>query len=419
MRSLFLLLFPAFCATGWTREVVSVRDFGAAPGGSGLQTQAFQAAIDAAAESGGRVEVPEGVFVVGGLNLRSNVELHLARGAVLQGSADYRDYGSGGKWTDALLAGVGVRRVRISGPGVIEGSNVERPGGEEGFRGPHTIYFVDSEEVAIEDVTIQNSGNYAILCRQVAGLHVARTRILGGHDGLHIQACRNVEVTDTDFRTGDDCVAGTDNQQVTFSRCYFNSACNAFRLGASGLVVRDSKFQGPGEFAHRISLKKAGTARHSMGAAFVHFAPKDRHPQIPSDDWLIENCVVDGMDRLYGYDFERGLWQTGQPARRIVFRNVQGTNLKHPIRVVGDSGRQLHLILDTVRLETGAGLSKGDEPVIEARQFGSLELRRSALLNDGQGPLVRAMDGHHLTISPPLALEDVEILHVESVDEAL
>lgn len=54
-----------------------------------LNTDAIQRLIDrASAEGGGRVIVPEGTFLTGGLQLKSNVDLHLEKGAVLLGSTN-------------------------------------------------------------------------------------------------------------------------------------------------------------------------------------------------------------------------------------------------------------------------------------------------------------------------------------------
>ncbi len=399
-------------ATAW----VSVNDHGAVAGTNRIQTEAFQAAIEAcAAQGGGTVEVPAGEYLVGGLVLRDKIHLYLAPDSILRGCSDPNDYGGANRWTDAIISADGVRDVRISGPGVIEGGNVERPGGEEGFRGPHAIFLAHTENARIEDLTIQNSGNYAILCRDVSGLTVERCRFLGGHDGLHIQACRDVAVAETDFRTGDDCVAGTDNQRVTFTRCYFNSACNAFRLGADGLIVRDSRFQGPGEFPHRVSLKRGGAPRFAMGAAFVHFAPKDRRPKLPSDNWLIESCVIDDVSRLYAYDFVKGLWQTGQPARKITFRNVQATRVAQPVRAVGDADRQFHLILDHVELSAVRDEQEDDTEVIGVQNFGTLEVRDSLLANKGKKPLVRATEGNTVIFSPSPAEDRLEIDAVDAV----
>src|SRR5579871_3945884 len=71
----------------------SIADYGAMPGAVALNTGAIQRAIDAAAAAGGGVvTIPAGVFRSGSLFLKAGVELHLDRGAVLQGSADIEDY---------------------------------------------------------------------------------------------------------------------------------------------------------------------------------------------------------------------------------------------------------------------------------------------------------------------------------------
>jgi polygalacturonase len=58
-----------------------------------LNTRSLQDAIDQAFEAGGgTVSVSPGVFLTGGLVLRSRVTLYLQAGAVLRGSSDVNDY---------------------------------------------------------------------------------------------------------------------------------------------------------------------------------------------------------------------------------------------------------------------------------------------------------------------------------------
>ena len=62
-----------------------ITDYGAESGGKTLCTAAVQAAIDAcAADGGGTVVVPAGMFLIGTVWLKSHVELHLQHGAVLK-----------------------------------------------------------------------------------------------------------------------------------------------------------------------------------------------------------------------------------------------------------------------------------------------------------------------------------------------
>ena len=70
----------------------NVKDFGAASDGT-LQTEKIQSAIDACfIEGGGKVIIPEGEFLTGGIRLRSNITLYLKSGAILKGSRNPEDY---------------------------------------------------------------------------------------------------------------------------------------------------------------------------------------------------------------------------------------------------------------------------------------------------------------------------------------
>src|SRR5438034_4555356 len=72
------------------------RDFGAKGDGSTLDTAAVQAAIDACTrDRGGIVLIPAGDFVVGTLELKSNVTLRLSAKGRLVGSAKIEDYKAG------------------------------------------------------------------------------------------------------------------------------------------------------------------------------------------------------------------------------------------------------------------------------------------------------------------------------------
>ena len=76
-------------------KTVSIRDFGAAEGNTAAENAAaIQRAIDEARERGipSRVVVPPGTFSTGTLRLRSHVELHLEKGAVLKASTCPKDY---------------------------------------------------------------------------------------------------------------------------------------------------------------------------------------------------------------------------------------------------------------------------------------------------------------------------------------
>lgn len=390
-------------AEGESESEFVITDYGAAPDGEGLNTEAIQATLDACHETGGgTVRVPEGRFRTGALDLKSNVRLHLEEGAVLEGSDDWRDYqGSdawrsypwrdsdewgGGEWLDGLITAHDAMNVRIDGSGVIDGVDCEKPHGEEGFRGPHAIVFHSCADFALAEFTVKRAGNYAIICRDSTDARLIGVRARGGHDALHTQSCSRFNVRGCDFRTGDDCFAGCDNTDFVIRDCRINSSCNGFRLGCLNLRVADCELWGPGEYEHKSS------GRTNMLAAFVHFAPRDRDPKLPSDNWRIENLTIDRADAVYRYDFENGGWQQGQPAKRLRFERIRATDIARPVRIVGDGDRQLELRMKDVSIALRE--ESRDQPVIEIRRFGTLYLSDVTLENSGERPVLRAIEGN-------------------------
>ena len=72
--------------------VYNVIDYSAVAGGGVCTAQIQRAIDDCFLSGGGEVAIPEGVFLVGGLRLRSGVTLHLLENAILLGSTDPEDY---------------------------------------------------------------------------------------------------------------------------------------------------------------------------------------------------------------------------------------------------------------------------------------------------------------------------------------
>jgi len=148
-----ILLFLGGWAAGANPAVFNVRDHGAVGDGKSDDTAALNQAVEAcAAAGGGQVLVPAGRYLSGTVHLKSNVTLLLDAGAEIVGTADlarYDNFTPPGdtplarrlRWHRALVLGVGVENVTITGRGTINGNQVFDPQGEERMRGPHAILF--------------------------------------------------------------------------------------------------------------------------------------------------------------------------------------------------------------------------------------------------------------------------------------
>src|SRR5262249_43310644 len=94
-------------------------------------TQAFARATAACVNSGGgRVLVPPGIWLTGPIELKSNLDLHLAAGATILFSRDFDDYpltitdyeGQQAVRCTSPLWGNDLRNVSITGDGTIDGA---------------------------------------------------------------------------------------------------------------------------------------------------------------------------------------------------------------------------------------------------------------------------------------------------------
>ncbi|GHV57274.1 glycoside hydrolase [Bacteroidia bacterium] len=110
---------------------VNLKDFDGTPDGIRLNTHAFEKAFDALSEKGGGVlVVPAGIWFTGPIVFKSNINLHLEKGAVIVFSPDFDLYplvntvyeGLDSKRCQSPVSGYQLENIAITGEGVINGS---------------------------------------------------------------------------------------------------------------------------------------------------------------------------------------------------------------------------------------------------------------------------------------------------------
>ncbi len=259
----------------------SVADFGAVGDGKTLNTARLQSVIDQlAAQGGGTLVVPKGVFLTGALFLKSGVNLHLDAGAVLKGSTDRKDYpktrtrveGHFEEWLPALVNADGVDHLRITGPGTLDGNGApfwedfwarrkENPKTTNlDVERPRLAHISNSEDVRIGGVTFKDSGFWNLhlyRCRNVVVENV-RFQVPDGvrcpsTDGTDIDSCQDVTIRGCTYRVDDDCIAVKGSkgplamgdkdsppvEHIRVTGCTFERGHGVVTLGSEATVVRD------------------------------------------------------------------------------------------------------------------------------------------------------------------------------------
>lgn len=248
--------------------------------------------------------VPAGVWYTGPIVLKSNVNLHLEKGALIVFNPDLALYpvidtwfeGWESKRCQSPISARGAENIAITGKGAIDGSGqawrplarekvteaewnfvTSQPGtakdgrwmpaGNRARIRPVMVSLIECKNVLLEDVLIQNSPCWTIhplFCENVIvdNLVVRNPDWAANGDGLDVESCRNVIVVNTKFDVGDDgvCIkSGKDaegrkrarpTENVIVDNCVVFKAHGGFVVGsemsggARNISVSNCKFLG-------------------------------------------------------------------------------------------------------------------------------------------------------------------------------
>ena len=223
-------------------NVFNIKTFGATGDGKTLDTIAINKTLDAAAAAGGgTVYFPAGNYLSVSIHLKSNIALYLDQGATIiaadtSNSAKYdspepnewdkyQDFGHS-HWHNSLIWGENLMNVSILGPGTIWGKGLVRGGNQSrtqqqndalnanranepkepfGYPNPRdavepgwgnkSIALKLCRNVIIRDITILHGGHFAILATGVDNLTIDNLKIDTNRDGIDLDACKNVRVS--------------------------------------------------------------------------------------------------------------------------------------------------------------------------------------------------------------------------------
>lgn len=182
-----------------------VQDYGADNSGASYATTAIQEAVnDAAIAGGGTVYVPDGVYKIGNLVLKSNVTLYLTGGAVLRGSGIGSDYANefsksslnmNGTWL--VSTAPGSSNITIRGRGTIDGNGI-------GMRAKNNflsdlIVPIATSKFTIDGITGRDAGFWSVVPIQSQNVTITNYKGLQSlgyaeDDAVDINESQNVTV---------------------------------------------------------------------------------------------------------------------------------------------------------------------------------------------------------------------------------
>jgi polygalacturonase len=225
----------------------AITAYGAVGDGTTDCTDAFRQAIEACHQAGGgKVVVPAGVFLTGAIHLKSNVNLNLAKDAIIRFSTDPKQFlpvvFTRNECIEVMnyspfIYALGAENIGITGEGTIDGQGsravwhswksstdskllaemgeqgvpvAERVFGEGHHLRPNFIEPVRCRNVLIEGVRIIDSPMWVLHPLYSTNVTVRGVTVdtKGPNtDGCDPDSCTDVLIKDCSFSDGDDCIA--------------------------------------------------------------------------------------------------------------------------------------------------------------------------------------------------------------------
>ncbi len=396
-------------------NLLNIISFGAIGDAKTICTKALQTTIDScAAKGGGNVVVPQGIFIIGTVHLKSNIQLQLNAGAVLRGSANLNDYEAFIPDTPykpihkGMFFTENAENITISGEGTIDGNGdnffqldkakkIEWGGTQYTRQGEHfrevksgigdgpvvpkdrpyqMFVFSNCKRVTVKDITITTAPFWCMHFADCDAVHVTGIRLWNNllapnADGIDINSCNNVIIDNCDIRAGDDAIAITgfnhhfeipgfhhllhESTNILVNNCNLQSASSGIRIG---FLDQNS--------VRNIHVSNTNITNSTRGIGiFVR------------DEGSLENITFDNMSietKLRTGDW----WGNGEPIHISAVRGKDSVKL----------GQVKHVIFSNIicKGENGMIIYGSDESIIEDISFNHIRFELiDSKLNDVAG----------------------------------
>lgn len=270
-----------------------ITDHGVKQDSTLIQTEAIQGVIDkAAADGGGVIVIPQGVYLSGSIFFKPGTHLHIEKGGKLKGSDAITNYkivptrleGQTINYFAALVNADRCNGFTISGEGTIDGNGHKyydefwlrrkvnpKCTNLEALR-PRMLYVSNSDDVTVSGIRMVNSGfwtNHLYNCNRIKYLGVTILAPTDGYpkgpstDAIDLDACQDVLISGCHMNVNDDgvCLKGGKGTwvdtipgngptgRVIVDRCRFGKTNAGITFGSeawdcSNVIMKDCEFDG-------------------------------------------------------------------------------------------------------------------------------------------------------------------------------
>jgi Glycosyl hydrolases family 28 len=245
---------------------IDVTNYGAKGDSATLNTAAIQKAIDECSSSGGgKVIFPAGKYISGTIVLKDNVTLWLEKNATILGSLNLDDYRNIDPFADglgtevgwALVVGVDAKNIGLGGKGSIDGQGSKikakqvetdnRPEGQRWGRRPFLLRIVRCHGVSVKGITLFYAAAWTSHYFQSTGIRIEnltiRSRGVAHNDGIDIDGCQDVRISNCDIISGDDalCFKTTSSKMpcsdIVVKNMKLKSSQGAIKIGTESMAA--------------------------------------------------------------------------------------------------------------------------------------------------------------------------------------